>query len=150
MIEIKLNHSNEKINEAIRQNSKKSSLILDLANTTSWITDEKLFFGRESKDKIELGRTKTPFTAILPTLIIVFKKNNLQSPKLRLSIFGYLLFSVLLAAFLFVMVKKIVDSTFEGDLLFAMFLLLFFLCLVGVEFYLTMASFKKLKQRIKE
>lgn len=149
MIEMKLNFSSEKIDEAIRQKSKNSPLILDLANTTSWITDEKLFFGRESEDKIELGRTKTPFTAILPTLIIVFKKNNLQSPKIRLSIFGYLLLSVLAAAFIFVIVKKIADSTFEGDLLFAMFLLLFFMFLIGIEFYLTIKSLKKLKQRIK-
>ena len=74
---MKLDFESSKIDEAIRKNSKRSSMILDLSNNISWTSEEKIFLGRESKNKIELTRIKTPLTGILPTLIIVFKKDNI-------------------------------------------------------------------------
>ncbi|GEN72939.1 hypothetical protein [Chryseobacterium lathyri] len=150
MIKMNLNFRNTKIDEAIRENSKRSSMILDLVNTTSWITDEKLFFGREFKNRLEVTRIKTPFTTILPTLIIVFKKKDLQNPKLRLSFFGYAWFSILLLIFLFVIIKKIIDPDFQGDLAFTILLVSFFFLLFAIEFYITKKTFNRLKLRIKE
>ncbi|WP_276965538.1 hypothetical protein [Chryseobacterium sp.] len=101
-----LNFSPAKIDEAIRKNSKRSSMILDLANTSSYTSDGKLFYGREFKNRIEVTRIKTLFSKVLPTLIIVFKKNDFQNPNLRLSFFGYIWFSILLFIFLFAFIKK--------------------------------------------
>lgn len=150
MITMHLNFSDNKIDEAIRKNSKRSSMILDLANTTSLTNDGKLFFGREFKNRIEVTRIKTPFLAILPILIIVFKKNNLQNPKLRLSILGYVWFSILSLIFVFAILKKIIDPDFQGDLSLAIFSVLFFYALFAIEFYFTKKTFNRLKLRIRE
>ena len=150
MITMNLNFSPAKIDEAIRKNSKRSSMILDLANTSSYTNDGKLFYGREFKNRIEVTRIKTLFSKILPTLIIVFKKNDLQNPKLRLSFFGYIWFSILSLLFLFTIIKKIIDPYLQGDLAFAILLVAFFYSLFGIEFYLTRKVFNRLKLRIKE
>ena len=121
-----LNFSSAEIDEAVRKNSKRSSMILDLANTASLATDGKLFYGREFKNRIEVARIKTPITSILPILIIVFKKNDLQHPKLRLSFLGYFWFSILTLLFLWAIIKKIIDPDFPGDLELAIFSVLFF------------------------
>ncbi|MBB6331824.1 hypothetical protein HNP24_002774 [Chryseobacterium sediminis] len=144
-----LNFSSAKIDEAVRQNSKRSSMILDLANTASLHTDGKLFFGREFKNRIELARIKTPITSILPTFIIVFKKNNLQNPKLRLSFLGYFWFSILTLIFLLAIIKKIIDPDFQGDLGLAIFSVLFFYSLFAIELYFTKKIFERLKLRIR-
>ncbi|MBF6610732.1 MAG: hypothetical protein ITF99_06260 [Chryseobacterium sp.] len=142
-----LKFSDEEIDSAIRKNSRSSSMILDLKNTASWIPDEKLFYARENKNKIELARIKTPFTALLPTIIIIFKKDDLQKPRLRLSFFGYLLFSLLLIMVLYILLKKVFDD-FEGDIFSATFILLFFLSLLFCEFLLTKKTYNKLERRM--
>ena len=139
---------NEKIDKAIRVNSKRSPMILDLLNTSSWIPDEKLFAAREFKNRIELARLKTPLTAMLPSLIVVFRKDNLQKPKLRFSFFGFFLAIILICMVLFAVVKRIIDSNFQGNIAFAIFLLLFFAILAFVEYSLTKNVLNKLKNRI--
>jgi hypothetical protein len=148
MITMNLNFSSTKIDEAVRKNSKRSSMILDLANTASLATDGKLFYGREFKNRIEVARIKTPITSILPILIIVFKKNDLQNPKLRLSFLGYFWFSILTLLFLWAIIKKIIDPDFPGDLELAIFSVLFFYSLFAIEFYFTKKAFERLKLRI--
>ncbi|WP_146212892.1 hypothetical protein [Chryseobacterium sp. CBTAP 102] len=145
-----LNFSPAKIDEAIRKNSKRSSMILDLANTSSYTSDGKLFYGREFKNRIEVTRIKTLFSKVLPTLIIVFKKNDFQNPNLRLSFFGYIWFSILLFIFLFAFIKKIIDPDFQGDLVLVALLTAFFYSLFGIEFYLTKKVFNRLKLRIRD
>ncbi|MDR4893465.1 MULTISPECIES: hypothetical protein [unclassified Chryseobacterium] len=143
-----LNFSSAEIDEAVRKNSKRSSMILDLANTASLATDGKLFYGREFKNRIEVARIKTPITSILPILIIVFKKNDLQHPKLRLSFLGYFWFSILTLLFLWAIIKKIIDPDFPGDLELVIFSVLFFYSLFAIEFYFTKKVFERLKLRI--
>jgi len=150
MIKMNLNFSSTKIEEAVRQNSKRSSMILDLANTASLASDGKLFYGREFKNRIEVTRIKTPFLTILPILIIVFKKNNLQNPRLRLSFFGYIWFSILTLIFLLTIIKKIIDTDFQGDLGLVIFSVLFFYSLFAIELYFTKKVFERLKLRIRE
>lgn len=140
-----LNFDGNKIEETVRLYSKKKSMVLDLVNTTSWLTEkDKLFYGRESKNKVEITRMKTPFTGLLPNLIIVFKKGDFQNPKIRLTIFGYLLFSILTLLFLFVATNKILNSEFEGDLVFSIFLLIAFLIVLLIEFILTKRAISQL------
>ena len=145
---MELNFDNQQIDKAIRENSKRSPMILDLANTASWIPEEKLFYAREFKNKIELARTKTPLTSVLPSVIVVFKKDNLKEPKFRLSFLGILLSLLLVTLFLFIIIKKIVDPNFQGDLVFSLFLLLLFGSLLFIEFMLTKKVLNKLKNRI--
>ncbi|MDR3025889.1 MAG: hypothetical protein LBV25_17925 [Chryseobacterium sp.] len=145
-----LNFSTAKIEEAVRQNSKRSSMILDLANTASLASDGKLFYGREFKNRIEVTRIKTPFLTILPILIIVFKKNDLQNPRLRLSFFGYIWFSILTLIFSLAIIKKIIDPDFQGDIGLAIFSVLFFYSLFAIELYFTKKVFERLKLRIRE
>ncbi|WP_123873093.1 hypothetical protein [Chryseobacterium contaminans] len=145
-----LNFSNTKIDEAIRENTKRSSMILDLANTASLTADGKLFFGREFKNRIEVTRIKTYFSIVLPTLIIVFKRNDLQNPKLRLSFFGYIWFTLLLMIFLFAIIKKIINPDFQGDITFILLLASFFYSLLAIEFYFTQKKFNRFKLRIRE
>ncbi|MFS4430428.1 hypothetical protein [Chryseobacterium sp. S90] len=125
-------------------------MILDLANTASLASDGKLFYGREFKNRIEVTRIKTPFLTILPILIIVFKKNNLQNPRLRLSFFGYIWFSILTLIFLLTIIKKIIDTDFQGDLGLVIFSVLFFYSLFAIELYFTKKVFERLKLRIRE
>ncbi len=134
---MKLDFESSKIDEAIRKNSKRSSMILDLSNNISWTSEEKIFLGRESKNKIELTRIKTPLTGILPTLIIVFKKDNIQNPKLRLSILAFLLYTILLVLISLLIFKKLTDLNFRVDFLFVSFLAIFFASLVLIEFFFT-------------
>lgn len=150
MIKMNLNFSNTKIDEAIRENTKRSSMILDLANTASLTADGKLFFGREFKNRIEVTRIKTYFSIVLPTLIIVFKRNDLQNPKLRLSFFGYIWFTLLLMIFLFAIIKKIINPDFQGDITFILLLASFFYSLLAIEFYFTQKKFNRFKLRIRE
>jgi hypothetical protein len=150
MIKMNLNFSTAKIEEAVRQNSKRSSMILDLANTASLASDGKLFYGREFKNRIEVTRIKTPFLTILPILIIVFKKNDLQNPRLRLSFFGYIWFSILTLIFSLAIIKKIIDPDFQGDIGLAIFSVLFFYSLFAIELYFTKKVFERLKLRIRE
>lgn len=150
MIKMNLNFSSTKIEEAVRQNSKRCSMILDLANTASLASDGKLFYGREFKNRIEVTRIKTPFLTILPILIIVFKKNNLQNPRLRLSFFGYIWFSILTLIFLLTIIKNIIDTDFQGDLGLVIFSVLFFYSLFAIELYFTKKGFERLKLRIRE
>ncbi|WP_414844221.1 hypothetical protein [Chryseobacterium sp. IT-36CA2] len=125
-------------------------MILDLANTASLTSDGKLFYGREFKNRIEVTRIKTPFLTILPTLIIVFKKNNLQNPRLRLSFFGYIWFSILLLLFLLSIIKKIIEPDFQGDIALVILSVLFFYSLFAIEFYFTRKTFNRLKLRIRD
>ena len=145
---MKLDFEDSKIDEAIRKNSKRSSMILDLSNNISWTNEEKIFFGRESKNKIELTRIKTPLTGILPNLIIVFKKDKIQNPKLRLSILAFLLYTILLVFFSLLIFKKLTDSNFQVDFLFATFLVVFFGSLLMIEYLFTIRLIKKFKKRI--
>ncbi|WP_309435884.1 hypothetical protein [Chryseobacterium sp.] len=125
-------------------------MILDLANTASLASDGKLFYGREFKNRIEVTRIKTPFLTILPILIIVFKKNDLQNPRLRLSFFGYIWFSILTLIFSLAIIKKIIDPDFQGDIGLAIFSVLFFYSLFAIELYFTKKVFERLKLRIRE
>ncbi|WP_318846470.1 hypothetical protein [Chryseobacterium sp. JV558] len=150
MIKMNLDFSSTKIEEAVRQNSKRSSMILDLANTASLASDGKLFYGREFKNRIEVTRIKTPFLTILPILIIIFKKNDLQNPRLRLSFFGYIWFSILLLLFLFSIIKKIIEPDFQGDLVLVILSVLFFYSLFAIEFYFTKKAFNRLRLRIRK
>ena len=145
---MKLDFENSKIDEAIRKNSKRSSMILDLSNNISWTNEEKIFLGRESKNKIELTRIKTPLTGILPNLIIVFKKDNIQNPKLRLSILAFILYTILLVFFSLLIFKKLTDSNFQVDLMFVAFLVVFLASLLMIEYFFTIRSIKKFKKRI--
>ena len=145
---MKLDFENSKIDEAIRKNSKRSSMILDLSNNISWTNEEKIFLGRESKNKIELTRIKNPLTGILPNLIIVFKKDNIQNPKLRLSILAFLLYTILLVFFSLLIFKKLTDSNFQVDLMFVAFLIVFLASLLIIEYFFTIRSIKKFKKRI--
>jgi hypothetical protein len=147
---MKLNYNKEKIEHAIRENSKKSFMILDLVNSVSWVTEEKLFIGKETKNKIEITRIKKPLASLLPNLIIVFKKGNMQNPKIRLTIFGYALIAILHFAFFFVLIKKILDSSYKGDGVFAGFILFIFIGLFGLEYFFTKRSFHQLKKKMEE
>ncbi|WP_139173959.1 MULTISPECIES: hypothetical protein [Elizabethkingia] len=109
-----------------------------------------MFYAKESKNKIEISRIKTPFAALLPNIIIAFKKNNFQNPKIRLSIWGYLLTFLLAAMFLFTIIKNLTDEKFEGDIIFPMFLLLLFLVLFFIEYTFTKRTLQKLLKEIEK
>ena len=146
-----INFNAENIEEVIRQYSKKKLVPLDIANTLSWMTEkDKLFYAKESKNKIEISRIKTPFTALLPNIIIAFKKDDFQHPKFRLSIWGYLLMLLLTALFLFTIIKTLTDKNFEGDIIFALFLLLSFLILCSIEYAFTKRVIQKLLKELEK
>lgn len=148
-MKLNLNFEGAKIESAVRNSSKKKTIILDLADTTAWHREEdKLFYGRETKKKLEISRIKPPIGRFLPNLIIKFNKTDFQNPTIRLGFFGYFFMVFLMILFIALIVRIILDKSFNEDVIYMIVITLLSTGLFFIEYSLTKLTLNKLIKRI--
>lgn len=148
-MKLNLNFEGAKIENAVRNSSKKKTIILDLADTTSWHREEdKLFYGRETKKKLEISRIKPPIGRFLPNLIIKFNKTDFQNPTIRLGFFGYFFMVFLMILFIALIIRIILDKSFNEDVIYMIVITLLSAGLFFIEYSLTKLTLNKLIKRI--
>ncbi len=126
------------VEEAIRHYSLKRHLPLDLQSSTSNITEDKYFFGKENNETLNLTRIRPSFEWMLPKLIISFSKGvDAADFKIRYCLLSMIIFVFLLLSIISNIFSAISDAEFNSDIFTLTVVLAIFLILTYIEVQLT-------------
>lgn len=132
------NYETERIENAVRKFSLKRHASLDFISTATYETDnEKYFLGSENDTYLKIVRLRTPFERILPKLILRFNKKNFSEFQIRYSLISFIVFILLVTAFLSGLYQMIIHKQTDIDFVLINVLLIIFALMTSLEFVLT-------------
>ena len=135
---------NQLIEKAIRSFSLKRTGLLDLKQSSSYISEEnKYFLGTETEKYINLTRLRTPFENLIPKLILRFDKKDFRVYQIRFSFPSNLMYLTLIIAVVLNLIKLVASGELGSNIGFIIIISIIFTLLTLLEIKITMQKVKK-------